>query len=99
MNELNLNDMPTHSINNSTEYSKMFEHDIVSSNLGYYSGIEFVYSGTPPVKDMLVIGYILEKNRILVTLTDSRTNRDDPTQIIRDTIEFVKAMFSENKKK
>jgi hypothetical protein len=99
VNELQLNDLPTHPINNSTEYSKMFEHDIVSSNLGYYSGVECVYSGTPPVKDMLVIGYVLEHNRILVTLTDSRANRDDPTQTIRDTIQFVKAMFSENRKK
>lgn len=47
-NDLKFLDTPPHPLVQSPEYTTMFTHDAIGSNLGNFSGIEFVHSGHPP---------------------------------------------------
>jgi len=51
-------------------YENVYNHYVVGSNLGADEGIQFVFSGIPPIQsDMNVIGYMLLDDRIAFTFT------------------------------
>lgn len=93
-NELKLNDGNPHSLSDDPIFGSMFHHDLISSNLGVYTGIHSVYSGHPPELNLIVVGYIIESNIIRITLTHKKKYLDGIIDQIKEKLELVKAWLN-----
>ena len=58
------------------KYEELMRHDAVTSNLGYYKHINYVYSGHPVDSNMWVIGFIIEDNITKFTITNDCENEN-----------------------
>jgi len=92
-NELSLNGQTSHPIVDSESYSEMYKHDLITSNLGDFPGVEYVYSGHPPDKDMYVVGYIIQPRSIFFTIT-SMIPQPRLIQTVMDTFHRVLQLLS-----